>query len=51
VSQMRKSFDVDIPIRAVFEKRTIENLAFYIAELQAGEAAPDEIEKLLAELE
>ena len=51
VSQMRRSFDVEIPIRAVFEKRTIENLAFYIAELQAGEAAPDEIEKLLAELE
>ena len=51
VSQMRKSFDVEIPIRAVFERRTIENLAFYIAELHAGEAAPDEIEKLLAELE
>jgi amino acid adenylation domain-containing protein len=51
VSQIRKSFDVEIPIRAVFEKRTIEKLVFYIAELQAGEAAPDEIEKLLAELE
>ncbi|HEY5742609.1 MAG TPA: amino acid adenylation domain-containing protein, partial [Terrimicrobiaceae bacterium] len=51
VSQMREKFDVEIPIRAVFERRTIENLALYIAELQASEAVPDEIEKLLEELE
>ncbi|HEY5705829.1 MAG TPA: amino acid adenylation domain-containing protein [Terrimicrobiaceae bacterium] len=51
VSQIREKLDVEIPIRAVFEKRTIENLALYIAELEAGAAAPDEIEKLLEELE
>jgi amino acid adenylation domain-containing protein len=51
VSQIRDRFDVEVPIRAVFEKRTIEKLALYIAELQAEAAAPDEVEKLLAELE
>jgi acyl carrier protein len=51
VSQIRERLDVEVPIRAVFEKRTIENLALFIAELEAGEAAPDEIEKLLEELE
>ncbi len=51
VSQIRDRFDVEVPIRAIFEKRTIEQLALYIAELQANAAAPDEVEKLLAELE
>ena len=51
VSQIRERLEVEVPIRAVFEKRTIENLALYIAELEAGAAAPDEIEKLLEELE
>ena len=51
VSQIRERLAVEVPIRAVFEKRTIENLALFIAELEAGEAAPDEIEKLLEELE
>ena len=51
VSQIRDRFDVEVPIRAIFEKRTIERLALYIAELQANAAAPDEVEKLLAELE
>jgi acyl carrier protein len=51
ISQMREAFDVDVPMRAIFEKRTIEQLALYIAELRAEAAAPDEIEKLLSELE
>ena len=51
ISQIRDRFDVEVPIRAIFEKRTIERLALYIAELQANAAAPDEVEKLLAELE
>jgi acyl carrier protein len=51
VSQIRQRLNVEIPLRAVFEKRTIADLALYIAELQALAAAPDEIEQLLAELE
>jgi amino acid adenylation domain-containing protein len=51
ISQMRERFEVEVPMRAVFEKRTIEQLALYIAELQAEATAPEEIEKLLSELE
>ena len=51
VSQIRQRLNAEIPLRAVFEKRTIADLALYIAELQALAAAPDEIEQLLAELE
>ncbi len=50
-SQIRERLKVEIPLRVLFEKRTIEDLALYIAELEALAAAPDEIEELLAELE
>jgi acyl-coenzyme A synthetase/AMP-(fatty) acid ligase/acyl carrier protein len=51
VSQIRDQLDVEVPLRAIFEKRTIEKLALYIAELHADAGIPDEIEKLFAELE
>jgi acyl carrier protein len=51
VSMIRCKFDVEIPLRSIFERRTIEQLALYIAELQAEATAPEELEKLLSELE
>ena len=51
VSEIREKLDVEVPLRTIFERRTIEQLALYIAELQAEATAPEEIEKLLSELE
>ncbi len=51
VSQIRQTLELEIPVRAVFEERTIENLALYIAELQASAADSSDIDKLLLELE
>jgi amino acid adenylation domain-containing protein len=51
VSQIRKEFDVEIPLRVIFESPTIELLANQIARRQAGSNASDKIEELLSELE
>ena len=51
VSQIRREFDVEIPLRAIFESSTIEGLAPQIARRLSNSIAPGEIEELLSELE
>ena len=51
VSYIRKEFDVEIPLRAIFERPTIEGLARQISESQARLADVDEMKELLTELE
>jgi acyl carrier protein len=51
VSQIRKKFDVEIPLRAIFENPTIEGLALQIAEKRATSIASADVEALLKDLE
>jgi amino acid adenylation domain-containing protein len=51
VSQIRREFNVEIPLRAIFERPTIEGLALSLLERQTSETDPAEMEQLLAEVE
>ena len=51
VSQIRREFDVEIPLRAIFENPTIERLALQIAEKLAASILPEGVEELLNDLE
>ena len=51
VSQIRREFEVEIPLRAVFESPTIEDLAREITRRQTTSITSDKIEELLSELE
>jgi acyl carrier protein len=51
VSQIRKEFDVEIPLRTIFESTTIERLALEITERQAASFASDDVDQLLSHLE
>ena len=51
VSQIRREFDVEIPLRAIFENPTIERLALQIAEKRTASIASEDVEELLKDLE
>jgi len=51
VSQIRQTFNVEIPLNTIFVKPTIESLALTLLEQQAIESGSDELGDLLAELE
>jgi amino acid adenylation domain-containing protein len=52
VSRLRDVFEVEVPVRSVFEAPTIAQLAVVIAQRQAEQAADQaDIDRLLAELE
>ena len=51
VSQIRRELKVELPLRVIFEKPTIESLALHLLEQQAKATHPDEIYELLAELD
>jgi amino acid adenylation domain-containing protein len=51
VSQIRKEFDVEIPVRSIFESTTIERLALQIAERQTATMASEDVDQLLNDLE
>jgi amino acid adenylation domain-containing protein len=51
VSRIRREFNVELPLRNVFEGPTIESLALSILENQTRTTDPDELEKMLAEIE
>ncbi len=51
VSRIRREFNVELPLRNVFEMPTIEGLALAILENQSRTTNPDELEKMLAEIE
>jgi amino acid adenylation domain-containing protein len=51
VSRIRREFNVELPLRNVFEGPTIESVALSILENQTRTTYPDELEKMLAEIE
>jgi len=51
ISNVIDTFRVDVPLSAMFEAPTVQEMALLITQHQAREADPDDIEKLLGELE
>jgi acyl carrier protein len=51
LSRVRESFEMDVPLRAVFEIPTVANLVVQIIQGKAGQLDSAEMEKVLAELE
>jgi amino acid adenylation domain-containing protein len=51
VSRVRQKLKVELPLRAIFMRPTIEGLALYLLEQQAAKVGPEEIESLLGVLE
>ncbi len=51
ISRLRQIFQVDIPLRSLFEAPTIEGLALSIAKMQAAQEDQDQMNQLLAEIE
>ncbi|HNH81827.1 MAG TPA: phosphopantetheine-binding protein, partial [Acidobacteriota bacterium] len=51
VFEIRERFQVDIPLRLIFERPTIADLALAILQLQAEKADAAEMETMLAELD
>jgi acyl carrier protein len=51
MSRLRNVFHVEIPLRSLFENPTIAGLTLRIAQSQALDTEPEEMNRLLAELE
>jgi acyl-coenzyme A synthetase/AMP-(fatty) acid ligase/acyl carrier protein len=51
VAAVREAFGVEIPLRTLFERPTLEDLALVIAEARVERADESDVERLLAELE
>jgi len=51
ISRLRKAFQVEILLRSLFEMPTIAGLALRIAQNQAEDTDPEEMDRLLSELE
>jgi len=51
ISRLRKALQAEIPLRSLFEMPTIAELAIRIAQSQAEDTDPEEMDRLLAELE
>jgi hypothetical protein len=48
---VRKAFDVDVPLRAIFETPTLLGLAVQVAQTRAKKVPAEAMESMLADLE
>ncbi len=48
---MREAFSLELPLRTLFESPTVAELALAIAQAQAEQTSPDDLARLLEELE
>jgi acyl carrier protein len=51
ISRLRNTYNVEIPLRKLFEAPTVANLALVIAEAQAAQVGEEELGQMLDELE
>ena len=51
ISRLRDTFQIELPLRTLFEKPTIEGLAVAIIEKQAEGVAAEQVSGILAEME
>ncbi|HEU4410565.1 MAG TPA: SDR family NAD(P)-dependent oxidoreductase, partial [Polyangiaceae bacterium] len=51
VSRVRKTFQIDVPMRAFLEAPTVAKFTDVVTRARAAEAAPDQLDDLLARLE
>ena len=51
IAQVIKTFQVEVPLRSLFESPAIADMAVLIAQNQAKQAEPEDIERMLTELE
>lgn len=51
ISRLRNTYNVEIPLRKLFEAPTVANLAMVIAEAQAAQVSEEELGEMLDELE
>jgi len=51
ITRVVKTFQLDLPIKALFESPTVADMAAIIAQNQRNNAAPEDLDRMLSELE
>ena len=51
IARLRAAFEVEFPLRALFDNPTIEGIAFELMKIQAGEMSGSELSRMVANLE